>query len=105
MSLLPAEFQDLERFKQWVLPTERERHAQRYAASMDEIRDLYGALKPRMDQVVAYLNKFPLDDMPEDATHLMWLGLSLMEVSNAIEMFGRQRAVEGFDAAQMVPIE
>lgn len=88
-----------------MLETERERHAKRYAASMDEIRDLYDTVKPRMDQVVAYLNKFPLGEMPEPAHNLFLLGLSLMEISNAVEMFGRQRAVEGFDAAQMVAVE
>lgn len=105
MSGLPADFSDLERFSEWVLETERERHAKRYAASMDEIRDLYDTLKPRMPEVVAYLNKFPLDEMPSDAHRLFLLGLSLMEVSNAVEMFGRQRAIEGFDADQMEPIE
>lgn len=107
MSQLPADFEDLERFAAsgWLLETERERHAKRYASSMDEIRDLYDTMKPRMDAVVAYLNKFPLGEMPGEAHNLFLLGLSLMEVSNAVEMFGRQRAVEGFDAAQMVPIE
>ncbi len=105
MSRLPADFADLERFSAWVLPTERERHARRYAASMDEIRDLYDTMKPRMDAVVAHLNKFPLDEMPDDARDLYLLALSLMEISPAVEMFGRQRAVEGFDAQQMVAIE
>ena len=58
-----------------------------------------------MDAVVAYLNKFPLDEMPADAHRLLLLSLSLMEVSNAVEMFGRQRALEGYDVEQMVPIE
>ena len=105
MSRLPADFADLERFGAWILPTERERHARRYAVSMEEIRDLYDTVKPRMEAVVAHLNKFPLDEMPAQARNLYLLGLSLMEVSNAVEMFGRQRAVEGFDAEQMVPIE
>ena len=105
MSQLPADFRDLERFSAWELATERERHAMRYAASMEDIRDLYDTMKPRMEAVVEYLNKFPLHELPDAAERLFLLGLSLMEVSNAVEMFGRQRAVEGFDAAQMVPIE
>ncbi len=105
MSPLPADFADLERFGAWVLSTERERHARRYAVSMEEIRDFYDTMKPRMEAVVAYLNKYALDEMPDEARNLYQLGLSLMEVSTAVEMFGRQRAVEGFDAAQMVPIE
>ncbi len=102
---LPEPFQDLERFMEWVLPTERERHARRYAATMDEIREFYDAMKPRMDEVITYLNKFPLDDLPEDANRLFLMGLSLMEISNAVELFGRQRAVEGYDVDQMVAVE
>jgi hypothetical protein len=105
VSQLPADFRDLERFSAWALATERERHAMRYAASMEDIRDLYDTMKPRMEAVVEYLNQFPLHELPDDAERLFLLGLALMEVSNAVEMFGRQRAVEGFDAAQMVPIE
>ncbi len=105
MSQLPAEFSDLERFAPWILRTERERYARRLAVSMEEIRDFYDTMKPRMDEVIAYLNKFPMDALPDDAERLLCIGLSLMEVSNAVEMFGRQRAVEGFDADQMVPIE
>ena len=105
MSLLPDEFRDLERFEAWVLETERERNALRVASSMERIRDFYDAMKPRMDQVVAYLDKFPLGEMPDEARRLLLLGLSLMEVSNAVEMFGRPEAVEGFDPSKMVPIE
>lgn len=105
VSLLPAEFGDLERFAPWILETERERNTRRLSVSMEEIRDLYDTMKPRMKTVVAYLDKHPMDDMPEDAHRLLLLGFSLMEISNAVEMFGRQRPVEGFDAEQMVPIE
>jgi hypothetical protein len=105
LTAFPSDFGDLERFSGWVLETEKERHAKRYDASMEEIRDFYDTLKPRMDAVVAYLNQFPLAEMPGEVHRLFLLGLSLMEVSPAIEMFGRQRAVEGFDANQMVPIE
>jgi len=105
VSRLPADFRDLERFAPWMLETERERNAKRFASSMDEIRDFYEAVKPRMDAVVAYLDQFPLDELPDDARRLLLLGLSLMEVSPAVEWFGRPQAVAGFDAHQMIPIE
>ena len=105
MSVLPAEFRDLERFEAWILETERERAAQRVASSIEAIREFYDTMKPQMEQVVAHLDKFPLDDMPAEANRLLLMSLSLMEVSNAVEMFGRPEAVEGFDSAKMVPIE
>ena len=38
--LLPEEFADLERFADWILPTEPERYAKRLASSMEEMQDL-----------------------------------------------------------------
>lgn len=39
--LLPEEFADLERFSDWILPTEPERYAKRLASTMEEMQDLY----------------------------------------------------------------
>ena len=102
---LPERFRDLEVFSAWILPTERERQHKRYTSSMDEIRAFYDALFPRLEEVVAYLNQFPLDEMPEDTERLLHLCLSVVEVSNAVEMFGQPTVINGFDAARFVPIE
>ena len=74
--LLPAEFSDLEPYAAiWCLATERERFAQRMASSMDEIQAFYDAFFPRAEEAIAYCDTFPLDEMPDDAEHLLQLAV------------------------------
>lgn len=82
---LPAEFADLEPFLDWALPTEPERYAKRLSSSMAEMQAFYDAAFPRLDDVIAYCDQFPLDDLPDDARTLMHLMQSLITVSFPIE--------------------
>ncbi|MGB8502153.1 hypothetical protein [Mycobacterium sp.] len=88
---LPSEFSDLERFSDWCLATEPERYAKRLASTMEEMQAFYDAAFPRMDDVIAYCDKFPLDDLPEDARTLMHLMQSLIMVSFPIEAWKQAR--------------
>jgi hypothetical protein len=86
--ILPEQFQDLEFFAdRWALPTEKERNAQRRASRMEEIQAFYFAMLPHMEEIITYLNQFPLDAMPSDARRLLYMALSFMEVSPAVELF------------------
>ena len=88
MALLPPEFSDLERFaKDWCLASEPERYAKRLASSMDELQALYDALFPRAQEVIAYLEKFPLHELPDDARRLLHLLYSLILVSFPVEIW------------------
>ena len=103
---LPAGFEDLERFAaSWALPSERERNRQRLSSSMAEIQELYDTLLPRIEKIIEYLNQFPIDNMPEDATRLLHLSLSLAEVAPAVEFYKQPEVVDGFPADRFVPIE
>jgi len=100
-TLLPAEFSDLEPFAaKWCLPTERERFAQRMASSMDEIQTFYDVFLPRAEDAIAYCDKFPLDDLPEDAERLLQLLYSLVMVSFPVEAW-RQPNVPDSGAAYL----
>jgi hypothetical protein len=89
-SLLPPEFADFERFaEKWCLAAEGERYAQRLATSMIELQALYDAVTPRAEEAIAYCDKFPLDEMPEDAVNLLHLLYSLVTVSFAVECWGQ----------------
>jgi hypothetical protein len=86
MAMLPDEFSDLEPFAaKWSLATERERYAERLSSSMQDMQALYDAVFPRTEAARKYLDQFPLDDLPEDATNLMHLLYSLIVVSFPIE--------------------
>jgi hypothetical protein len=88
---LPAEFADLEPYLEWDLDTEPERYAKRLASTMAEMQAFYDVAFPRMEEVIAYCDKFPLDDLPEDARILMHLMQSLIMVSFPVEAWKQPR--------------
>jgi hypothetical protein len=100
-ALLPPEFSELESFAAtWCLATERERFAQRMASTMGEMQSFYDAFFPRAEEAIAYCDKFPLDDMPADAEHLLQLLYSLVMVSFPVEAW-RQPHVPDSGAAYL----
>jgi hypothetical protein len=100
-SLLPAEFADLEQYAAtWCLPTEAERFAQRMASTMDEMQEFYDACYPRAEDAIVHCDKFPLDDMPEDAERLLQLLYSLVMVSFPVETW-RQPSIPDAGAAYL----
>jgi hypothetical protein len=100
MATLPAEFSDLEPFSEWCLEFERERYAKRLSSSMDELQALYDAAFPRLETAMEHLDQYELDALPDDATHLLWLCYSLVNVSFQVEVW-RQPRVPDSGAASM----
>ena len=90
---LPEPFLDLEPFIDWALERERQRTEKREASTMDEVRAFYDAVFPRMEQIVAHLDDFPFDEMPEKEHRLLLLTLSVVEVSNLVERYKRRDAI------------
>jgi hypothetical protein len=96
---LPTAFAELESFaEKWCLPTEAERWHMRLATSMPEIRAFYDAFTPRFEEAIDYCDKFPLDDVPEDALNLLHLIYSMIMISMAVEIFGAQKPTDSADA-------
>ena len=88
MTMLPNEFSDLEPFAaRWSLPTEKERYAERLSSSMADMQAFYDATFPRAEAAKAYLDTFPLDALPAEATNLLYLLYSLISVSFAVEVW------------------
>ena len=102
MSILPADFADLEPFADWSLATEAERYAKRLASTMDELEAFYDAAFPRLADAMAYLDALPFDALPEDATRLLWLCYSLINASFPVEVWRQPRVPDSgassFDA-------
>ena len=88
---LPADFADLEPFAGWALPTADERYDKRLASSMDELQAFYDAAFPRLDEALAYLDGFALDDLPDDGKRLLWLCAALVTVSFPVEVWRQAR--------------
>ena len=76
-TLLPSAFAELEPYAEaWCLPTESERWDKRMASTMIEMREFHEAFFPRLEEAIEYCDKFPLDDIPEDARaklEFIWL--------------------------------
>ncbi len=103
-TLLPKEFSALEGFADWALPTSVERNRKRLGSSMDEITALYNALLPRTEEILAYLDQFSLEEMPQDARRLLRLALSLAEISIAVELFHEPTVTGGCDPSRFVVV-
>jgi hypothetical protein len=102
---LPPEFADLEPFASWAIATERERYAKRLSSSMDELQAFYDAALPRLEDAAAYLEQLPLDALPAEATHLLQLCYSLINISFPIEAWRQPRVPDSGASTLDVVIE
>jgi hypothetical protein len=70
---------------------------------MDELQDFYDTAFPRMEAALDFLDQYPLDALPEDATRLLWLYAALVTVSFPVEVWRQPRVPDSgassFDAA------
>ena len=100
---LPDGFEDLSPWLDWALEPERARTAKKTEASMEELRALYDAVMPRMEEIIAYLDSVPSDDRPAPAHRLYLITLSLVEVSNLVEIYKRREVIEACDPLHFNP--
>lgn len=101
---LPAGFEDLEGFvAQWALPREIDRIRMRWTSPMEEIRRFYDAMVPRLDAIIAHLNRMPLSDLQGPDRVLLDLSLALAEVADAVEVYGRPEVPYSFDPFRYPP--
>ena len=102
---LPESFQSLELFSAWALATERERRAKRLSSSMEEIQAFYDALFPQLEAAVAYLDQFPLAELPAQAQPLYYLTLALVEVTSAVELYHHPHIFEAIEPDRFRRVE
>lgn len=99
---LPPAFADLQKFvAKWAQSTETERNRVRRHSTMAEIRALYEAAVPRLDDAMQYLNGFHLDAMPDEARALLRLTLAVMEIAPAVELYHQPDVIHAFDAERV----
>ncbi|MGN6336903.1 hypothetical protein [Mycobacterium sp.] len=100
--MLPSAFAELEDYAQiWCLATETERWNARVSASMPQLRDFYDAFFPRLEEAIDYCDKFPLDNVPEDALNLLHMIYSLIMVAMAVEIMHQPAPVDAADAVMI----
>src|SRR4051794_25311998 len=92
MTMLPAEFADLEPFaEKWCLVTEPERYATRVEASMAELQTFYDAMTARAAAAIDYCDQYPLDDMPALVVNLMYLIYSFIHATSPVGVWLQPR--------------
>jgi len=100
--VLPEQFASLNDYSQWALPTETLRTTMRHRASMDEIKSFSQAMLQQLDAALAYIDSFADEALPSSAQALMSMVLSLAEVAPAIEFYGQQAVIDGFEPDRFV---
>lgn len=102
MARLPSAFAELEPYADtWSLATETERWDQRVTRTMPEMHEFYDAFFPRLEEAIEYCDKYPLDDMPEDAVNLLHLIYSLIMVAMSVEIMHQPAPVDSADAVMV----
>ncbi len=99
----PVAFRTLQPFLDWALATEAERTRKRQTSEMADIQAFYTAMLSHLEDILVYLNQFPLERMPAHAQQLMDMTLSLAEIAPAVELFGQPREDDTFDPFRFVP--
>ena len=101
---LPTGFAELEKFVEyWAKETQMERLHQRLAAKMNKIREFYEAITPRLKDILACLDQYPLGRLPPEAERLFLLSLAAAQIAPAVELFKQPAVVCGFDAREFLP--
>jgi hypothetical protein len=104
MSTFPPEFADLEPYADWALATEPERYAKRLSSTMQELEAFYNAGFGRLEDAMTYLDQFPIDELPIDAKHLLWLCYSVVNASFPVEVWRQPKVPDSgassFDCIQ-----
>jgi hypothetical protein len=100
MPTLPAEFADLEPFADWAVHGERARYAKRISSTMDELQSFYDAAFARIDDALAYLERYEVEELPEEGQRLLWLYCALATVAFPVEAW-RQPHVPDSGAASI----
>ena len=92
---LPPAYADLQPFAaEWMLGNEKARYDKLLRTSMDELRAFYDAMLPRMEDIILFLNQYPLDAMPEDVHHLFDLAMTFMETAHPVDLRWKDTDIE-----------
>ncbi len=90
-NVFPPGFAALEPFADWAIHGETNRYEKRVASTMGELQTFYDVATTRLDDAMAYLEKYAVEDLPEDGRRLLWLYCALITVSFPVEAWRQPR--------------
>ena len=95
---------ELDRFlEHWAKPTETSRSHVRWHATPEDFQAFYAAVLPNLDDLMDYLDQFPLGQIPDDARPLYYLALAFAEAAPHCELYdGSSEVPNSFSAERFV---
>jgi hypothetical protein len=101
---LPTEFESLAPLAaKWALPSQDERQSTRLHASATELRAFYNAMLPHLEAALAYVDTFPLGQLPEESAVLFRMLLSMAEIAPHVELYrGDPKVPHSFDERRFI---
>ena len=103
-SLLPAGFEKLDVYAEWILEDEQARRLKCDQSSMDELQSFYQTMQASMEEVIEHLNQFPLENMPAVENNLLSLMLAYIEAAISVEMFEQPAIPFGVSVERFTPL-
>lgn len=89
---------------EWGLPEATGRVGKRVATPIAGIEAFYAAMLPWMEEILNYLNQFPLDAIPDQDRRLAAAALAMCEVDNPVR-WKETELSSGFDVRGMIEKE
>ena len=85
---LPIRLRRLEDFVElWALPTENARSRQRWRASPAEFQAFYEAMMAVVEDVLRYLDRHPVGEIPDSDKPLYLLAVAFAEIAPHVELY------------------
>lgn len=98
------EFGDLDAWvAEWGLPTWHERSLKRARATLEELRAFHAAMLPRLEEIIRFLNQWPLEEIPQEYKPLSWAALAVCDVDGAVETWKQPLLVPAADPGDFTP--
>ena len=72
----------------------------RLTSEFAQLQQLYDAVIPEIERIVAHLNQFPMGALPPQEQNLLNLSFSCMEVALPVEAHGQSTVPGGFEPAR-----
>ncbi len=85
----------------WGLPTREARLEKRLTSSFQELKDFYEAVGPHLDEIIAFLNQWPLDEIPPEHRSLADTALMLCEADNPVTKWRSTTLTSGVDPRRL----
>lgn len=101
---LPSGFDDLARFQEWMIPNDLGRIERRLSLPFAEVKAFYDQIMPDFDRILRYLHTRPPTEISQGDANLLNLALSVVEVSNAVEVYEEGGVTDGGDLRSFASI-